>query len=99
MWVLLAKIHQLLDDRPIRLPRAASGPTRVLLKAVLTVFLESVDPLACPGGQARVGGLPQDAETFGELRNGVVIQLVVFEEPLSLLALGNTFPGHGWDLR
>jgi len=30
--------------------------------------------------------------------NGVVVQLVVFEEPLSLFAHGNTSPGHGWHL-
>src|SRR3990170_5065828 len=40
----------------------------------------------CPSG---------DAESFGELGHGVVVQLVVFEEPLSLLAHGIIFQGMG----
>ena len=62
-------------------------PTRVLVKLGLAVLLEPIDPL--------MGGLAGYAEAFGELANGVIVQLLVFEESLSLFAHGNTFPGHG----
>jgi len=42
-----------------------------------------------------MGGLAGYAEAFGKFRDGVVIQLIVFEESLSLFAHGNTSPGHG----
>jgi len=45
-----------------------------------------------------MGGLAGYAEAFGELANGVVAQLIIFEESLSLFAHGNTFPGHGHSL-
>jgi hypothetical protein len=35
------------------------------------------------------------AEAFGWFADGVLVQLVVFEESLSLFTHGNTFPGHG----
>jgi hypothetical protein len=57
------------------------------VKALQPVSLETVNPL--------VGGLPADAEAFGQVADGVVVQLVVFEKPLSLFVHGNTFPGHG----
>ena len=60
------------------------------MKTVLTVLLEAIDPL--------IGCIPGDAETFCQFGNGVVIQLIVFEEPLSLFSHGNTFPGHGLHL-
>src|SRR3989304_3438087 len=60
------------------------------LAAVVPKLLEPGDPL--------VGCLPGDAKPFRQFANGVVVQLVVFQEPLSLLAHGNTFPRHGWDL-
>jgi len=85
--VCLADLHQLLHDRRIRLPGAAVRPTRVLVKLGLAVLLEPIDPL--------MGGLAGYAEAFGELANGVIVQLLVFEESLSLFAHGNTFPGHG----
>src|SRR3990170_1887266 len=47
-------------------------------------------------GNATPGCPSGDAKSFGELGHGVVVQLVVFEEPLSLFAHGNTSPGHGW---
>ncbi len=42
--------------------------------------------------------LPGDHEPFCEFRDGVVVQLVVFEKSLPLFAHGNTFPGHGHHL-
>jgi len=85
----LAELHHLLHDRCIRLPRTAARPAGALMKAALTVLLVPVDPL--------MGRLAGNAEAFGQLRNAVIVQLVVFEETLSLLAHGNTSPGH-WAL-
>jgi len=62
------------------------GPTQMLVEAFLALFLEPVDPL--------MGGLPADAIAFGQVGDGVVVEPVVFEKPLSLFAHGNTFPGH-----
>ena len=45
-----------------------------------------------------MGGLAGDAEGFGEFRDGVIVQLVVFEDSLLLFAHGNTSPGHGHHL-
>jgi len=60
------------------------------MKAVLTVLLEAVDPLkSC---------LPGDAETLCQLGDGIAVQLIIFEESLSLFSQGNTFPGHGLHL-
>ena len=79
--------HRTRVKNRIRLPRAAVRPTGVLVKRGLAVLFEPVDPL--------ISGLAGYAEAFGEFRDGVVIQLIVFEESLSLFAHGNTFPGHG----
>jgi hypothetical protein len=57
------------------------------MNPAVTILLEAVDPL--------VGCLPGDAETHCQFSNGVVVQLVIFEESLSLFAYGNTFLGHG----
>jgi hypothetical protein len=57
------------------------------MKPVLAISLEPVDPL--------VGCLTGDTEPFCEFGDGVVVQLVIFEESLSLFTHGNTFPGHG----
>jgi hypothetical protein len=54
------------------------------MKAAVTILLEAVDPL--------MGCLSRDAEAFCQFGNGVVFQLIVFEESLSLFAHGNTFP-------
>jgi hypothetical protein len=56
----------------------------LLVIALLAILFESSDPF--------IGGLPQDAEPSGKLTDAVVVQLIVFEEPLSLFAHGNT-PG------
>ena len=88
--VRLAECDELLDDRWIGLPRAAMGATGLLVEAFLAVPLEAVDPF--------VGGPPRDAEAFGEVGDGVVAQPEILEKPLSLLAHGNTFPGHGGHL-
>ena len=45
-----------------------------------------------------MGCLAEYAEAFSEFSDGVIIKLVVFEESLSLFALGNTGPGYGRDL-
>jgi len=42
-----------------------------------------------------MGNLMGYAETFDEFADGVLVQLVVFEDSLSLFTHGNTFPGHG----
>ena len=60
------------------------------MKAVVTILIESVDPL--------MGCLSGNAEAFSQFAYGVVVQLVVFEESLSLFSHGNTFPGHGLHL-
>ena len=60
------------------------------MKTAVTILLEAVDPL--------IGCLPGDAETFSQFGNGVVVQLEIFEESLSLFSHGNTFPGHGLHL-
>jgi hypothetical protein len=62
-------------------------PTRLLLIAVLPMVFEPVDPL--------MGCLPRDLKPFSQLRDGVVVQPVLFEQPFPLLAHGNTFPRHG----
>ena len=87
MRVCIPQSHQLLDHCGIRLPRAAVRTPGQLLVAVLTVFFIPVDPL--------MRCLSRDAEAFGEIADGVVVQLEVFEKPLPLLAHGNTFPRHG----
>jgi len=56
------------------------------MKPVLAISLEPVDPL--------VGCLTGDTEPFCEFGDGVLVQLVIFEESLSLFTHGNTFPGH-----
>jgi hypothetical protein len=66
------------------------------MKAALTVLLVAVDPLTLVPRMG-MGRLAGNAEAFGQLRNAVIVQLVVFEETLSLLAHGNTSPGH-WAL-
>jgi len=58
--------------------------TGKFVKAIVTILLESVDPF--------MGGLSGDAETFCQFGYGVVFQIVVFEESLSLFSHGNTFP-------
>jgi len=55
--------------------------------AAVAGFFEPGDPL--------LGCLSRDAEAFGEVADGVEVQLEVFEKPLPLLAHGNTFPRHG----
>ena len=45
-----------------------------------------------------MGCLAESAEAFSKFSDGVIIRLVVFEESLSLFALGNTGPGYGRDL-
>jgi hypothetical protein len=65
-------------------------PAGKLVKAAVSILLESVDPL--------LGCLPGDTKAFSQFGNGVVVQLVVFEESLSLFSYGNTFPGHGLHL-
>jgi len=42
-----------------------------------------------------MGRLTGYTETFDEFADGVLVQLVVFEDSLSLFTHGNTFPGHG----
>ena len=56
------------------------------MNAALAGLLEPGNPL--------VGGLPSNAEAFGQHADGVVVQPIVFEEPLSLFSHGNTFPRH-----
>jgi len=66
---------------------AGVRPAGVLVKAALAVLLEPVDPIiGCGSG---------DPKPFGEFSYLVVVQLVVFEESLSLFAHGDTSPGHG----
>jgi hypothetical protein len=60
------------------------------MKAVVSILFEAVDPF--------MGCLSGKAETFCQFSNGVVAQLVIFEESLSLLSHGNTFPGYGLHL-
>jgi len=67
-------------------------PTRVLVKAGLAVLLESVDPLTLVPRMG-IGGGSGDPKTLGEFGYGVIVQLVVFEESLSLFAHGDTSPG------
>ena len=69
-------------------------PTGVLVKPGLAVLLEAVDPLTLVPRMG-MGGLAGYAEAFGKFRDGVVIQLIVFEESRSLFAHGNPSPGHG----
>lgn len=57
------------------------GSSRVLATAGLAVLLEPVDPLACPGGQARASCLPRNAEALRQLSKVVIVELVVFDEP------------------
>ena len=64
------------------------------MKPGLAVLLEPVDPLTLVPRMGIRGG-SGDPETFSELGYGVIIQLVVFEESLSLFAHGDTSPGHG----
>jgi hypothetical protein len=63
-----------------------------LVKPCLAMPLEALDPLTLV---PRMGMdcLAGDAEALGEFINSVIVQLVVFEESLSLFAHGNTFPG------
>ena len=42
-----------------------------------------------------MGRLTGYTETFDEFADGVLVQLVIFDESLSLFAHGNTFPWHG----
>lgn len=64
------------------------------MKPGLAVLLEPVDPLTLVPGMG-MGGLAGYAEAFGEFRDAVVVQFVVFEESTSLFGHGNTSPGHG----
>ena len=85
-----AKRDDLLDDGRIGLARRVMRPAGELVKAVLARLLVAVDPL--------VGRLPGNAEAVRQVGDRVELQLVVFEEPLSLFAHGNTPPGHGQHL-
>jgi hypothetical protein len=60
------------------------------MKAAVAILLETVDPL--------ISSFPGNAKSFSKLCDGVAVQLVVFETPLSLFTHGNTFPGHGLHL-
>ena len=81
----LPQFHQFFDYRFVGLPGTAVWSTGKLVKTAVTFLLEAVDPL--------IGRLPGDAKSFGQFGNGIVVQLVVFEESLSLFSHGNTFPG------
>ena len=61
-------------------------PTRKLMKADVSILLDAVDPL--------IDYPPGDAESLYQFGNGGSVQLVVFEESLSLFHDGNIFPGH-----
>jgi hypothetical protein len=60
------------------------------MKAVMSIELEAVDPL--------IGCLSGDADTLCQFGDGVLVQLIVFEESLSLIRHGNTFPKYGLHL-
>ena len=94
----LAQLHQLLDHSQLRLPWPTERPTEALAKATQASSLDKRHALASPCGLARVGGLPGDADAFGQGRDGVVVQLPVFGEPLSRFAHGSIFPGYGHHL-
>ncbi len=46
----------------------------------------------------RLWAILRNMPKSSEFSDGVIIRLVVFEESLSLFALGNTGPGYGRDL-
>jgi hypothetical protein len=86
----LPRIHQFFDDTLVGLPGAAVWPPGKLLKAVVTIPLEAIDPL--------IGCLPGNEKTLCQFGYGVVVQLIVLEGSLSLFTHGNTFPRHGLHL-
>jgi hypothetical protein len=85
--VSFAQGDELLGDGWIGLGGRVVGSAGELDEAVLAEALKAADPL--------MGGLAGDGEALGQVGHGVVVELVVFEEPLAGLAHGNTFPGHG----
>jgi hypothetical protein len=62
-------------------------PSGLVGQTFLAVIMVTFDPL--------VGCLSRDAVSLGQLRYGVIVQLMIAEEVLSLFAHGNTFPRHG----
>jgi hypothetical protein len=60
------------------------------MKALVSIPLEAMDSF--------VGCLPGDSETLCQFGYGSLVQLVVFEEFLSLFRHGNTFLRHGFNL-
>ena len=68
-------------------PGADVRASRYLMIAILAILLETIDPPVC--------GVSGNSKPLSKIGNGVVVQLVVFEESLSLFAHGNTFPRHG----
>ena len=66
---------------------AAVRPTGMFVIPGLAVFFVAIDPLvSCGSG---------DLEPFSKFADGVVAQLKVIEESLSLFGHGDTSPGHG----
>jgi hypothetical protein len=63
---------------------------RWLIKATVTILFEVFDPL--------IGCLPGDARAFSKFGYGGLIQLIIFDESLSLFRHGNTFPRHVFHL-
>jgi hypothetical protein len=68
-----------------------------IARAILAILPKSIDSLALVPRSTRrvrmgIGSFPGNAKSFGKIYDGVVVQLAVFEETLSLLASGNTFP-------
>jgi hypothetical protein len=64
---------------------------RVLMKPILAMPLETVDPLAVVP-RMDIGSYSRSVEAFSDLWYSVVGQLVVFMKPLPLFAHGDLFP-------
>ena len=88
--VSLSQNSKLFHNRCVGLPGKSVRSARSLVKATVTKLLESIDLL--------MGCLPRDAKPISQFGNGVVDQLIVFDESLSLFTHGNTFPRHGLHL-